>query len=139
MVLGQQTFVACGKDWSDGPLASVEMLRLKANAWELIEIRDFKLRILPIFCQVNADNICILGGYNYSVGYQLSIGVLLNVETGLVKKIDLNIDVRFTCYSQSFLKTSGQIVSLVFTPMNEVHMISYNKAANTVTTIENYG
>ena len=57
-----QVYVACGV--SDGivPLSSVEMLRLGADEWELIEIPDLAPRYRPILSQINSDNICILGG-----------------------------------------------------------------------------
>ena len=59
--LDQQVYVACGLG-DDGFLASVEMLRLGARVWELIDIPDLELRQLPIFAQIDSSNICILGG-----------------------------------------------------------------------------
>ena len=57
----------------------------------------------------------------------------------MVKKIDLARYIKFVCFSQSFMKTPGEIVSLVKTSRSEVQMICYNQAANKVTTIHNYG
>ena len=43
------------------------------------------------------------------------------------------------CKGQSFQKTIGEIVSLVETPELVAHLISYNQAEDTITTIHNYG
>ena len=56
-----QVYVACGEN-SDGEMSSVEMLRLGAEAWDLIEIPDFTQRIRPILSKIDSKNICILGG-----------------------------------------------------------------------------
>ena len=37
------------------------------------------------------------------------------------------------------MKVDGEIVSLVRTNRNQVHMICYNQAEDTITTIHNYG
>ena len=60
--LGQQCYVACGCGNSDNWLRSVEMLRMGAQAWELIEIPELTVRGSPIFAQIDFNNICILGG-----------------------------------------------------------------------------
>ena len=58
-----QVYVACGNG-GDGYLKSVEMLRLGANFWELIDIPDLTPRFRPVFSQIDdANNIAILGGY----------------------------------------------------------------------------
>jgi len=68
-----------------GWLRSVEMLRLGAQAWVLIDIPDLTPRILPIISQIDSENIAILGG---SGDYKcLSDGVLLNAETAAVVKV----------------------------------------------------
>ena len=69
-----------------------------------------------------------------------SNGVLLNSQTcAIVKMIDPASDIKFFCRSQSFMRTSGEIVSLVATRSIEVCMICYNQAEDTITTIHNYG
>ena len=40
------------------------MLRLGAEAWELIEIPDLVPRSSPILAQLDANSIVILGGYD---------------------------------------------------------------------------
>ena len=40
------------------------MLRLGAEAWVLIDIPALTPRANPIFSQIDANNISILGGYN---------------------------------------------------------------------------
>ena len=65
---------------------------------------------------------------------------MLNAETcAVVRQIRLDSEITFSCYGQSFQKTSGEIISLVQTDQHEVHMIRYNQAADTITTIFNYG
>ena len=72
--------------------------------------------------------------------YYPSDGVVLNAETcAVIKVIDLASEIKFECYSQSFMKTPGEIVSLVMTSKMEVCMICYNQAEDTITTIHNYG
>jgi len=67
--------------------------------------------------------------------------VLLNAETAaVVRVIDPVSEVKFIPVGQSFMKTPGEIVSLVRTSRPyEVQMICYNQADNKVTTIHNYG
>ena len=60
--IGEQCYVACGVG-DGGYLASVEMLRLGAKAWVLIEIPDFTRRVNPIISQIDSQSIAILGGY----------------------------------------------------------------------------
>ena len=65
--------------------------------------------------------------------------MLLNAETvAVVKMIDPVSEIKFFCHSQSFMKTPGEIVSLVTRDM-EVLMICYNQAEDTMTTIKNFG
>ena len=67
--------------------------------------------------------------------------MIINVETvAVVKKINPASDITYACSSQSFMKTTGEIVSLVETsdPF-EVRMICYNQALDRITTIHNYG
>ena len=64
MALGDQAYVTCGRGIGRVQLASMEMLRLGAQAWELIDIPDFTPRRLPIFSQIDVSNIVILGGLN---------------------------------------------------------------------------
>ena len=60
--LEEQCYVACG--WgADGTLNSLEMHRLGTEAWVLIYIPDMKPRAHPILSQLDAKNICLLGGY----------------------------------------------------------------------------
>ena len=61
MSLGLQCYVA-GGEGRGGYLASVEMLRLGAEAWVLIDIPDLKPRSFPILSQIDSENIAILGG-----------------------------------------------------------------------------
>ena len=66
--------------------------------------------------------------------------MLLNAETAaVIKVIDPASEIKFECYSQSFMRSAGEIVSLVQTDKGEVHLISYNQAENTIKTIQNYG
>ena len=57
----------------------------------------------------------------------------------MIKVIDPVSEIKFFCYSQSFMKNPGEIVSLVRTSRGEVQIICYNQADNKVTTIHNYG
>ena len=113
------------------------MLRLRAKAWELIDIPDLTPRTLPVFSQIDSNTICILGGNDLD-GY-CSHGVILNAETcSVVRVINPVSEIRFTCTGQSFMKTAGEIVSLVLTNTREVHLICYNQAKNRITTIQDY-
>ena len=146
MSLGHQVYVACGYNDKSGKfLSSVEMLRMGAQAWVLINIPELTLRHNnPIFSQIDADNICILGG-PAEIEFPFCNGLLLDAETGaVVRQIRPVSDIKFICMGQSFQKTSGEIVSLVVSIneincKKEVHMISYNQAEDTITTIKNYG
>ena len=57
-----QTFVACGRGDNSKTLSSVEMLRLGAEAWELIDIPNLTPRTKSILSQIDQNHICILGG-----------------------------------------------------------------------------
>ena len=61
MTFGWQCFVACG-DGGSKNLSSVEMLRKGAKAWFLDEIPNLTPRLFPVFSQIDAKNIVILGG-----------------------------------------------------------------------------
>ena len=99
------------------------MLRLGAQAWELIKIPYFTPRAFPIISQIDSENIAILGGYS-SDAYWFSNGVLLNAETcAVVRVINPTSEIKFNCEGQSFMKTPGEIVSLVTTSKHEVCMI----------------
>ena len=67
--------------------------------------------------------------------------MLLNAETAaVVRVIDPASEIKFMCTSQSFMRSAGEIVSLVRTNYNsEVLLISYNQADDTIETIHNYG
>ena len=66
--------------------------------------------------------------------------MLLNAETcAVIKVINPASEIKFWCESQSFMKTPGEIISLVYTSKDEVHLISYNQADDTIKTIHNYG
>ena len=66
--------------------------------------------------------------------------MLLNAKTAaVVRVINPASEIKFDCFSQSFMRTPGEIVSLVKTSELEVQMICYNQADNKVTTIHNYG
>ena len=119
-------------------LASVEMLRMGAEAWVTIDIPDLTPRQYPVFSQIDSQSIAILGGVGSK--FYPSDGVLLNAETAaVVRMIDPVSEIKFDCLSQSFMRSAGEIVSLVFTSKLEVHLISYNQAENTIKTIQNYG
>ena len=45
-----------------GRLKSMEMLRLGKEAWESIDIPELITRTYPVLAQIDAKNICILGG-----------------------------------------------------------------------------
>ena len=47
--------------------------------------------------------------------------------------------IKFVCYGQSFMRSAGEIVSVVLTRWMEVCIICYNQAEDTITTIHNYG
>ena len=49
MTLDKQVYVSCGMRARHEYLASVEMLRMGAQAWELIDIPDFYRRSIPVF------------------------------------------------------------------------------------------
>jgi len=53
--------------------------------------------------------------------------------------IDPVSEIKFVCASQSFMRSAGEIVSLVMTRELEVHLISYNQPDDTIKTIHNYG
>ena len=56
----------------------------------------------------------------------------------MVRQIEPASDITFVCRGQSFMKTPGEIVSLVMTSYDGVCVICYNQADNKVT-IHNYG
>ena len=49
--------------------------------------------------------------------------------------IDPRSKIKFVCRGQSFMKTPGELVSLVETEEEGVQMICYNQAKDTITTI----
>ena len=51
--LGNKIFVACGYG-EDDCLRSVEMLRLGAETWVLIDIPDLTPRVMPILSQIDS-------------------------------------------------------------------------------------
>ena len=53
----------------------------------------------------------------------------------MVKMIDPRSKIKFVCRGQSFMKTPGELVSLVETEEEGVQMICYNQAKDTITTI----
>ena len=63
--LGEQCYIACGMGDDGGFLSSIEMLRLGAEAWELIVISDLTPRVVPIFTRIDTNKIIILGGLDY--------------------------------------------------------------------------
>ena len=63
MSLDKQVYVACGLGDDLEFLSSVEMLRLGAEAWMLIEIPDLTPRCDPVFSKLDSQSIAILGGY----------------------------------------------------------------------------
>ena len=73
--------------------------------------------------------------------------MLLDAETGaVVKVIDPASNFKFYCISQSYMRSAGEIVSVVYTSngdnhpdKDEVCMICFNQAEDTITTICNYG
>ena len=111
------------------------MLRLGAEAWELIDIPELTPRSGTILSQIDSNNIVILGGFNTINYNDLSDGVVLNTQTGAVRVIDPISENTFTCESQSFMKTAGEIVSLVKTSSGEVHIICYNQADDAIYTL----
>ena len=84
--LADQVFVACGEGNNHPQLNSVEVLRLGEQAWSLVVLPDLTPRSIPLFCQINLDDLCILGGFSPS-GMEKD-GVILNHKTGTVTKID---------------------------------------------------
>ena len=113
------------------------MLRLGAEAWVLINIPDFSPRRNPLICQIDAKNICILGGRKEES--YASDGIILKARTGaVIRQINPSSKIRFYCVSQSFMKAKGQILSMVETSKRTVHLICYNQADNCITTIRNY-
>ena len=62
MTLRKQCYVACGYGDDDEFLSSVEMLRMGAEAWVLIEIPGLTPRMIPVFSQIDSQTIAILGG-----------------------------------------------------------------------------
>ena len=63
----------------------MEMLRLGEQAWSLIDLPDLTPRDGPIFCQIDLDYLCVLGGFDDA---NRKDGIILNHKTGTVKKID---------------------------------------------------
>ena len=59
---GDQVYVACGYGADGNMLSSIEMLRMGAQAWELIVIPELTPRINPVFSQIDFNSIAILGG-----------------------------------------------------------------------------
>ena len=105
MTLGLQCYVACVCGQYGGYLSSMEMLRMGVQAWELIAIPELTPRWLPIFSQIDANNIAILDGYGEDYG-SLSDGVVLNAETGaVVKMIAPANEIKLVCVGQSFMKS----------------------------------
>ena len=113
------------------------MLSLGAEAWILIDIPNFSPRETCILAQLDSEKICILGGFDED--YKKT-GVILNAKTGaVVRKIKPANEIRYTGGHQSFLQHSGQILSLVTTMLFEVHLISFNPADDSITTVHNLG
>ena len=104
--LGNQAYVACGTDKFMTYLRSVEMLRIGAQAWDLIDVQNLKPRTSPILCHIDGYiKICILGGGTGYLKPVLRNGVILNAKTcSVVKYINNPIWQMggFACYSQSF-------------------------------------
>ena len=57
----------------------------------------------------------------------------------MIRVINPASEILFNCRSQSFMRTPGEMVSLVKANTTEVRMICYNQAEDTITTIHNYG
>ena len=75
-------FVACGRGDNNLYLNSVEVLRLGEQAWSLVDLPDLMPRIFPLFCQIDLDYLCVLGGFDGAKYYK--DGVILNHKTGTV-------------------------------------------------------
>ena len=75
---------------------------------------------------------------NAKTGAVASINPRTGEDTRLIKPAS---DMLLTCSRQSYMTTPGEIVSLALAnaPKYEVHMICFNQAKNTVTSIYNYG
>ena len=66
--------------------------------------------------------------------------MLPNAETcAVVRQINPASEFKFDCRSQSFMRTPGEIISLVWTDKYEVQMICYNQLKDTISIIHNYG
>ena len=90
--LGGNLYIICGSNEEDGPLKSVEKLTVTGavvgEAWQLIPAknfaRDFTPRGWPIVCELNSNEIAIMGGYN---GSDLNDVFILYVSTEKCGKV----------------------------------------------------
>ena len=75
---------------------------------------------------------------NAKTGAVASINPRTGEVTRLIKPVS---DMCLTSIGQSYMTTPGEIVSLALanSPIYELHMICFNQAKNTVTSIHNYG
>ena len=66
---------------------------------------------------------------------------MLNAETcaAVVCQLDPVSENVYVCFGQSYQQTAGKLVSLVWNKKNKVHLISYNQAKNSITTIKDFG
>lgn len=72
-------------------MSSVEVLRKGAQAWSLIELPILSPRASPVFCQLDRNNLILLGGFSpprEQDHYMHKDGIIFNQNTGEVKKID---------------------------------------------------
>ena len=143
--LGEATYVACGlgvRDCRD--VHSVERLSMvsgsaETQAWTIINIPQLEPRRWPVFSQIGPDQLCILGGG--PGGYDMfSDGVILNLNTQEVTAIKPASQIKFACFSESFLEKQGLLLCLVMDYHNvNTHLIRFNQAANCITSVHNYG
>ena len=52
---------------------------VEPQAWSLIDTRHPTPRFNPVFSQIGANELCILGGFDCDYGVMFSDGVILNV------------------------------------------------------------
>ena len=131
--------MACGIGTNGSLLSSVELFKLGAQAWVLIYLPDLTPRTIPVFCQLDSEQLVVLGG---DVGFGLwgNSGAILNSKSGaVVRQIDPACEIKFYCRSQSYMQEPGLVLSLVLTKRLEVHLIHYNQATISISTFSNFG
>ena len=61
------------------------------------------------------------------------------MKTQEVTAINPASQIKFACYSESFMEKQGQLLCLVLDSKNKVHLVRFHQANNSITSLRNYG